>query len=265
MDSMRSLNRSLPSTRLNKVSPPEELLPAFKQAALSVTNLYKSAASYHDSIRQAGYQDALDDLLTFLDRQNLGLQDGEGWKVRQWITARYDISHIQQGESDDDEPLEQEQDQRNSSPERSTRESPNVVPESPEDAAATDHSQAAVQEQDIVSTPPVFQFAAGPDNSMQTDDNQTPSEDTKSAPVRVEAVNRANRNAHRHNNSRYASRPSTRISTQLAGSKRKLPLPDFAEIFKVSFDKKDGFDGGSANGGGVGGGGSSGNKRSRFV
>ena len=79
---MRSLNTSLPRTspRRNQ-QPPEELLSAFKAAALSVTNLYKNAASEQARSRAAGYQDALDDLLSFLDKENLGLGDGEGWSA----------------------------------------------------------------------------------------------------------------------------------------------------------------------------------------
>lgn len=37
----------------------------------------------------AGYQDALEDLLDFLDQKNLGLEDGEGWRVREWATRRH--------------------------------------------------------------------------------------------------------------------------------------------------------------------------------
>ena len=71
MDSMRSLNTSLPGA-----SPPkqqtgessEQLLAAFKSAALSVTTLYKTAAAKQSKARADGYQDALDELLTFLDK-----------------------------------------------------------------------------------------------------------------------------------------------------------------------------------------------------
>ncbi|KAI9860424.1 MAG: hypothetical protein M1813_006082 [Trichoglossum hirsutum] len=90
MDSMRSLNTSLPVSSPPKQAtnePPELLLQAFKSAALSVTTLYKLAAAEPDRARKEGYQEALDDLLQFLDRENLGLGDGEGWKVRQWATV----------------------------------------------------------------------------------------------------------------------------------------------------------------------------------
>ena len=86
---MRSLNTSLPSST-PRPQPPEQLLQQFKTAALSVTNLYKNAVYAESQARQAGYQEAIEDLLHFLDRENLGLTDGEGWRVRQWATERSD-------------------------------------------------------------------------------------------------------------------------------------------------------------------------------
>ncbi|KAI9849805.1 MAG: hypothetical protein M1837_000017 [Sclerophora amabilis] len=90
MDSMRSLGTSLPvsASKSGRENPPEHLLQAFRSAALSVTTLYKTAVSGQSQLRQSGYQEALDDLLAFLDREKLGLGDGEGWKVRQWATER---------------------------------------------------------------------------------------------------------------------------------------------------------------------------------
>lgn len=67
---------------------PEQLLNAFKAAALSVTRLYKTSAGAQAKARTDGYQDCLDDLLAFLDRESIGLGDGEGWKIRRWATER---------------------------------------------------------------------------------------------------------------------------------------------------------------------------------
>jgi hypothetical protein len=107
MDSMRTLNTSLPKTSPSKqpsTEPPEQLLQAFKNAALSVTTLYKTAAVDQSRARSEGYQDALDELLAFLDKENIGLSDGEGWQIRRWATERLDgrdaaSQHI---ESDDE-------------------------------------------------------------------------------------------------------------------------------------------------------------------
>ncbi|KAL1614641.1 hypothetical protein SLS54_009611 [Diplodia seriata] len=87
MDSMRSLNTSLPSAR-RRPQPPAQLLQAFKTAALQVTNLYKAAATDRDAAHEEGYQAALEDMLSFLDNENLGVGDGEGWRVRQWVTEK---------------------------------------------------------------------------------------------------------------------------------------------------------------------------------
>ncbi|KAA8571505.1 hypothetical protein EYC84_001505 [Monilinia fructicola] len=95
MDSMRSLNTSLPGSKSpskqQNVEPPHQLLIAqFKAAALSVTNLYKTAAADQARARAEGYQDALDELLIFLDKEDIGLSDGEGWRIRRWATERLD-------------------------------------------------------------------------------------------------------------------------------------------------------------------------------
>lgn len=81
-----------------------ELLDAFKAAALSVTKLYKTSAAAQSKSRSDGYQDCLDDLLSFLDKENIGLSDGEGWKIRRWATERLEgRDATPQGvESDDD-------------------------------------------------------------------------------------------------------------------------------------------------------------------
>ncbi|KAF5022133.1 hypothetical protein F66182_5817 [Fusarium sp. NRRL 66182] len=69
---------------------PEQLLDVFKAAALSVTKLYKTSAAAQSKARAEGYQDCLDDLLQFLDKERMGLDDGEGWKIRKWATERLD-------------------------------------------------------------------------------------------------------------------------------------------------------------------------------
>lgn len=83
---------------------PEQLLDVFRTAALSVTKLYKSSITAQAKARSEGYQDCLDELLQFLDRENLGLGDGEGWKIRSWANERLDArdGSPQILESDDD-------------------------------------------------------------------------------------------------------------------------------------------------------------------
>jgi len=87
MDPIRGT--SPPKTTVGADSP-EQLLDAFKAAALSVTKLYKTSAAAQAKSRTDGYQDCLDDLLVFLDKHNIGLGDGEGWQIRKWATERLD-------------------------------------------------------------------------------------------------------------------------------------------------------------------------------
>lgn len=65
-----------------------ELLDAFKAAALSVTKLYKTSASALAKSRADGYQDCLEDLLSFLDRENMFSQSGDVMRIRKWVTER---------------------------------------------------------------------------------------------------------------------------------------------------------------------------------
>jgi len=65
-----------------------ELLDAFKAAALSVTKLYKTSATAQAKSRSDGYQDCLEDLLVYLDKEGLGSTHGEGWKIRKWVNER---------------------------------------------------------------------------------------------------------------------------------------------------------------------------------
>ncbi len=69
---------------------PTELLEAFKAAALSVTKLYKTSAQAQAKSRADGYQDCLEDLLAFLDREHIGLEAGDGQRIRRWATDRAD-------------------------------------------------------------------------------------------------------------------------------------------------------------------------------
>ncbi|PHH72713.1 hypothetical protein CDD83_4886 [Cordyceps sp. RAO-2017] len=89
MDSGRGSNAPH-SKQTGHNEPSEQLLDVFKAAALSVTKLYKTSALAESRARAEGYQECLENLLIFLDRENLGLRDGEGWKVRAWATERLD-------------------------------------------------------------------------------------------------------------------------------------------------------------------------------
>ena len=255
MDSMRSLNSSLPSsTPHSKSQSPEQLLQAFKSAALSVTNLYKSAVSDHADARQQGYQDALEDLLVFLDKENLGLMDGEGWKVRQWATERYSRAQGAANLSDvEEEAVDEETRARSSSPARPQRQAtPNQpVHESSVRNEPSESSTTSTQTQQLetpTTNPLMFTFSAtAPATVLDTDmsiseqtseggsseqrNNTPPPAKPSEPPLRLEVLGRGSRTPHRHGNSSRHSQRSTNRDIHLNNStKRKLQFPDFFDL-----------------------------------
>lgn len=262
---MRSLNKSLPSSPPKHPTTPrsEQLLQAFKTAALSVTNLYKTAALDQKQARQTGFQDALDELLTFLDKENLGLGDGEGWRVRQWATERLDGSPpAQVGSESDDDRVEAEKGNRGRSPVLQQKSVPETTQPRPAsrpsslprtENVTTPAPPLSLSQHVLVQSPPeTFTFRAVPqlpqDIDMQSTDLSCQpdpadgSNSTTSQSVRVEFLPRATRQ-YRH--SSLANRHNTRSTTSIrplasgAGSKRRVTFGDFFDIGNLG-DGKDG-------------------------
>ncbi|KAI1425716.1 hypothetical protein F5Y12DRAFT_746389 [Xylaria sp. FL1777] len=117
MDAMRG---SSPPKAAPSADSPEQLLDAFKAAALSVTKLYKTSAAAQAKSRSDGYQDCLDDLLLFLDRRNIGLGDGEGWQIRKWATERLDGKDSGPQITDDEEEVDKAEPVASPEPQRPT-------------------------------------------------------------------------------------------------------------------------------------------------
>ncbi|KAL4896823.1 hypothetical protein BDV59DRAFT_199168 [Aspergillus ambiguus] len=230
---MRSLNTSLPSST-PRPQPPEQLLQSFKAAALSVTNLYKNAVYEQSQAKQAGYQEAIEDLLHFLDKENLGLDDGEGWRVRQWATERSDGTAVPSDE-------EGEKQARSTPPVTARKEQQEPEPVRQPSKSTPDDStqqQSSPSETNAFDRPAVFTFTAGPtfpslpehDTDMQPTDNlpTTPQDGT---PVSVSVLSRNPRQPTRHSNmSRTTARSSTREPSAAMGSKRKFTVPDFFDL-----------------------------------
>ncbi|MCJ1282729.1 hypothetical protein MMC26_002054 [Xylographa opegraphella] len=262
MDSMRSLNKSLPpaSPKPRMVTPPESLLQAFRTAALSMTNLYKTAAVEQKEARQSGYQDALDDLLVFLDKENLGLGDGEGWRVRQWATERLDGTPPAPTGSDSDEDRAEPEKRTGSSspvlrqkhiPESTQRRSPSrsSSPARPEDASAPPPPLSVPPPATFQAPTDCFTFRSvhqlPQDTDMQSGDaaqNPNTQTDPGAPAVRVEFTPRSSRTALRHSNlsNRHINRSSTSVRTlgSGAGSKRRVTFGDFFDISNLG-DSKD--------------------------
>lgn len=276
MDSMRHLSTSLPPQRTN---PPNDLLAEFKNAAMSVTNLYRSAVSSQKQARSAGYQDALDDLLAFLDKENLGLMDGEGWRVRQWATERL-AGYANAGRQANTGMTDEEDDGTSSTAkddekddERSS--SPEIQRKSNMPRSSSELAEEPVQHRRVVSEPPQpptqpeFTFQSThpyPASNHDRDANADIDMDisaaspaiqtfsTSSVPSSTETVrivqrhSRANRQSHsRRNNTTNSPTLNFNLGSG-AGSKRKIPYPDFFDISGIN-DGGDRKDGGAGRGG----------------
>lgn len=239
MDSMRSLNTSLPSST-SHVQPPEQLLQAFKAAALSVTNLYKSAVTDQAQAKQLGYQEAIEDLIHFLDRKNLGLGDGEGWQIRQWATERLDGVPSNSDSEDEDKPA------RSASPvgnrkEHHDNDQPRHIPEPTQ--SRTDHptdeqrprpetTQPADPAEPTFTKPPVFTFTSGPTFPVFTQDVDMQASDTVSVTPTSQdeaGISMFPRNARLSGRLNNNTRRSPTHATSL-GTKRKLQVPDFFDL-----------------------------------
>lgn len=259
---MKSLNRSLPKSGSTK--PPEQLLQAFKSAALSVTNLYKTAAADQVQARRLGYQDALDNLLGFLDKENLGLGDGEGWKVRQWATERLDgHAPVPPGSESDEDRGEIIKRVRSSSPVLQRKSSPEISEvRLPSRSASPVRSASVVPVQPTSPQPSnvsagveIFSFRSPhpypQDIEMQADAaNITPQSEPQPqdngsnsiTTARVEAMPRVSKISHRGGN--HPSRHNTRSATSSrslgtgAGSKRRVAFNDYFDLASLG-DGKD--------------------------
>ncbi|KAJ9641024.1 hypothetical protein H2199_005692 [Coniosporium tulheliwenetii] len=252
MDSMRSLNTSLPSTTPRKTfpQPPEQLLQAFKTAALSVTNLYKTAAADQARAHAEGYQEAIEELLSFLDKEDIGLDDGEGWRVRRWATERLQGAPAHTTSDSDDE-AEEEKRARSSSPiatrsqapetSQSRLETPTVSVVRPESAppmipqpAHEPTPEAEPESRPALSelTPPRTDFSFRSTHNYPSQDamdteavEAAQSTSVFGQHIRLDALPR-----HVRPSTRHAQRPSTRHSSSLgnlgsgAGTKRRIPF-----------------------------------------
>ena len=275
MDSMRSLNTSLPGASPSKSvnEPPEQILQAFKAAALSVTKLYQTAAADQGRARSEGYQDALDDLLAFLDKEDIGLSDGEGWRIRRWATERLDgRESVSQTTESEDEAGEKAADRDvTSSPEIHRSQSATQLSSTARAARTASPPRAESLAPPTTSTPPpsdsanttppqgVFTFRSTqqyPDSDMNLSDLSSDPSDRRdgahsSNPSAI-TITRPRINQ-RHSNHSHSARQNSRTTTTLgrgAGQKRKITIGDVAEYFDFSNfgNGKDTFGGGGKRG-----------------
>lgn len=259
---MRHLSTSLPQS--HRAPQPQELLADFKAAALSVTNLYKSAASAQVKARAAGYQDALDDLLSFLDRENLGLMDGEGWRVRQWATERLDdaIPRAPGSDDEDDTSRDAAAETRSSSPETQRKSAAAQLSSDVDDDSNNERRVAS--EPPRQQTPPTTRSShittthtvPTSDFTFQSNHTYPTSHDREVNPMDVDGSTETPRVMPRHktrNAAHHRQRGDARSSFNLnissgVGGKRKIPYPDFFDISGLNFDFSDKREGGQRGG-----------------
>ncbi|OIW29163.1 hypothetical protein CONLIGDRAFT_633328 [Coniochaeta ligniaria NRRL 30616] len=234
---------------------PEQLLDAFKAAALSVTKLYKTSAAAQAKARADGYQDCLDDILSFLDKENIGLSDGEGWRIRRWATERLEGRDAvsQAMESDDEaekaEPMSSPEIHRSSSATRLspavTRDEVNMRDSAPPAMEAVvevveEQPQQQKQPEFVVPTQDTFTFQASHaypnhqesylnlDNLNLSDTHTTSNTTATSMP----------RSIRRHGNPpRSSSRNAANHLGRGAGQKRRLNLGEIFDLGSLGYGK----------------------------
>jgi hypothetical protein len=249
MDSMRSLNTSLPRTKRQP-----DVHQSFRTAALTVTNLYKSALADLDRARSDGYQEALDDLLALLDKENLGVDDGEGWRIRQWATERLDGALPRQPTSDsDDDDMDDKRArssspimERNNSPDDTRSLDPAAAPALRSDSAPPVQMEASVTEPDLSPLHQIFQFTASHPYPSPAAADAAATDISAAARRAFPAPRRSSNRAPPRNN---LQRTVTQNLFQLgngAGQKRRL-MHDFFNIDGPN-DRRDGSAGGPKRG-----------------
>jgi hypothetical protein len=273
---MRSLNTSLPGagtspSKQQTGEPPGNLIQAFRAAALSITTLYKTAADDLGKSRAEGYQDALDDLLGFLDKEDIGLSDGEGWRIRQWATERLDgRDSVSQHAESDDEAVEKteggsspilsrsQSDSRLNTNPRPTRTAspmrtessapPTAVPTPAEAPAPSIPQQAAFTFRAPQQYPQDADIVLSDLNITDNTRSQSHGTTHSSSNPGI-TITRPSRTGSRHNN--HSTRLNSRVPSAVArvGQKRKANLPDFDffDIGNLEYGK-DGSGGGGKRG-----------------
>jgi hypothetical protein len=254
MDSMRSLNTSLPKTRRGRPAPQPDTHQSFRTAALTVTTLYKTALADMDRSRADGYQDALEDLIGFLDKENLGVGDGEGWRIRQWATERLDGEVPVQSTSDSgDEELADDQRARSSSPIMDRNSSPEdsrlveaiAAPNHHRcDSAPLPTSSSPTFEADMAPLPPMFQFSSPQPYPSNNPSDNPPYDHSAAARRAFPTPRRQSQRSSARNLQRSAAQNLFSLGSG-AGQKRRIAH----EFFNIdSNDRRDGGGGGSKRG-----------------
>lgn len=202
---------------------PEQLLDVFKAAALSVTKLYKSSVAAETKARSDGYQECLDDLLAFLDRE--GQNHGEAGlsRLRKWASERREGRELS--------PLSSESEDEPEKPATTTTTTTHQPTPAPTDPVA---GSAPATEPHR----PVEIVVPSRENFTFQSDHQYPNIELLNLSERSHANNHSSRP--RRTNKTGGVRTSGPLGRG-AGSKRRM---DFDDFFGGCFGGKDPFGGG---------------------
>lgn len=249
---MRSLNKSLPKTKRQP-----DIHQTFRTAALTVTNLYKDALADLDRSRSDGYQEAIEELLGFLDKENIGTGIGEGWRIRQWAAERLEGTPKQPASDSEEDELDDKR-ARSSSPimEHSIvledpRTSGSIVGAAHRSDSAPPPVQTEATTVDADTSPlnHVFQFSGThtyPSNNNNNIDATAVSDFTSAARRAFPNPRRTSNRPSQRNLHRSAAQNAALQLGHGAGQKRRL-MQDFFNVDGFN-DRRDGSSGGPKRG-----------------
>lgn len=272
---LTSLSSTLPRSNPSSEDPDLEpsstlLLAAFKQTALSVTTLYKTAANEAERSRREGrtegYHDCLDDLLLFVDKVEGRCEARTLEMLRQWALskrrkvggngAKSKARREDREESVDSEELPMMDNPRSSSP--SPQEQQNPTPPPPQPVNNTPSSTKSAPS-DIRQQTGVFSFRSNVDLPRHVpppprfDNNFEELPDTELySPPTSPTLSAHNNNIFQTRTISAPSNPPTlrlgspsstgRHTQQRTGNKRRIGnMPDFfdfAGMEKMQFETK---------------------------
>lgn len=221
---------------------PEQLIDVFKAAALSVTKLYKSSVAAETRARSEGYQECLDDLLGFLDRDGHQLAGGLP-KLRRWIAERREGGDVTLPTSESEDEVEKAEttpSNNSTSANASANNTTHTATSSNQQSTrAASIDPAPVEIVSIPNEPPRFivpsqeSFTFGSDHQYPNIATLDLSDGRSRAPM--------SHHSSRQSRNRSATRNALRVSNQLgrgAGTKRRM---DFDDFFGDCFGGKDTF------------------------
>jgi hypothetical protein len=229
-----------------------DLLDAFRGAALSVTKLYKTASQHLAKARADGYQDCLEDLILFLDKESFIGSAEDAARIRRWAAER------QEGRETVSQSLESE-DEVDSKPDAAsspvvmracippqpttTRYEVHMKDHSPPAPASAPPTVAPISEVPpiVVPTRDVFTFQSNvpyppypPDISLDGLDLSDSQSHNRHAPTTNTSTPTSTT---RHPRGRNGRAPPRGTAARMSGQKRKVNLDEIFDLSSLGHGK----------------------------